>query len=267
MPNDEPIYEFPLFKDALRRKGIEVGETGGYKIVRPADVIFKNGRGNVDFQDDKGNKGIFIKDSDNHFHQVFMYKRDYHLGYGKPPKYHICQCQVIQQFMAEGRFKESYRYANTEEVIVQDLDDHRREVAMKNLPLCSFCAGMMKRHFQSNMNSNDFVEILKAAGEATEEESKEVDIFGYVKEWPKISEAKRELENYTCEQCGYQANNAFDRRFIQVHHIDGNKLNNKKENLKCLCIRCHANVDQRHKQNFSKGYNADMLAEFVKSFE
>lgn len=262
MHNDEPIYEFPFFKDALRRKGIEVGEAGGYKIVRPADVVFKNGRGNVEFIDDKGNKGIFIKDSDNLFHQVFMYKRDYHLGYGKPPKYHICQCQVIQQFMAEGRFKESYRYANTEEVIVQDLDNHRREVAMRKLPLCSFCARMMKRHFQSNMNSNDFVEILKAAGEATEEESKEVDIFGYVKDWPKISEAKRELENYTCEQCGYQANNAFVHRFIQVHHIDGNKLNNKKENLKCLCIRCHSNVDERHRNNFSKGYNADMLREF-----
>ena len=266
MPNDEPIYEFPLFKDALRRKGIEVGETGGYKIVRPADVIFKNGRGNVDFQDDKGNKGIFIKDSDNHFHQVFMYKRDYHLDRFGKPRFHICKCQVIQGFINSGGFREHYRYANTQKVDVLNMDNNNSKEVVDDLPLCSFCAEIMKRQFQSDMTSDDFVEVLKAAGEATEEESKEVDIFGYVKEWPKISEAKRELENYTCEQCGYQANNAFDRRFIQVHHIDGNKLNNKKENLKCLCIRCHANVDQRHKQNFSKGYNADMLAEFVKSF-
>lgn len=266
MNNDEPIYEFPLFKDALRRRGIEVGETGGYKIVRPADVIFKNGRGNVEFRDDKGNNGIYIKDSDNHYHQVFMYKRDYHLNAFGKPRYHICKCQTIQGFIKSGGFNQHYRYANTQQVEVLNIDDNNSKVNVDDLPLCSFCADIMKRQFKSNMNSNDFVEILKAAGEATEEESKEVDVFGYVKEWPKISEAKREIENYTCEKCGYQANNIFDRRFIQVHHIDGNKLNNKKENLKCLCIRCHANVDQRHKQNFSRGANADILNEFIVNY-
>lgn len=262
MSTNEPIYDFPLIKDALRRKGIEVGETGGYKIVRPADVVFKNGRGNVEFQDNKGNLGIFIKDTNNHFHQVFMYKRDYHLvAYGKP-RYHICKCQTIQGFINSGGFKQHYRYANTQQVEVLNIDNNNAEEIVDDLPLCSYCADLMKKQFRSNMTSDEFVEVLRAAGEANEQEETEVDIFGYVKDWTKISEAKRELENYTCEQCGYQANNTFDRRFIQVHHIDGNKLNNKKENLKCLCIRCHANVDEKHRYNFSKGYNADMLNEF-----
>lgn len=266
MQNDDPIYEFPLFKDALRRRGIEVGETGGYKIVRPADVVFKNGRGNVEFVDNQGNLGIFIKDSYNRFHQVFMYKRDYRLiKYGKP-RYHLCNCEVIQDFINSGSFTQHYRYTNTQQVEVLNMDKGYTEETIDNLPLCKYCANIMSQRYNTNMTSDQFVEILKEAGKATEQEEAEVDIFGYVKNWPQISEAKRALENYTCEQCGYQANNAFDRRFIQVHHIDGNKLNNKKENLKCLCIRCHANVDDRHKQNFSKGYNADMLAEFVESF-
>lgn len=259
---DDPIYDFPLFKKALSQRGIEVGETGGYKIVRPADVVFKNGRGNVEFQDDKGNSGIYIKDSNNHFHQVYMYKRDYRLNtYGKP-RYHICKCQTIQGFIKSGGFNQHYRYANTQQVDVLNMDNNNIKEVVDDLPLCSYCAEIMKRHFKSDMTSDGFVEVLKAAGEATEKEETEVDVFGYVKDWPKISEAKRSVENYTCEQCGYQAKNAFDRRFIQVHHIDGNKLNNKQENLKCLCIRCHANVDEKHKKNFSRGANADMLDEF-----
>ena len=262
--SDDPIYDFPLFKDALRRKGIEVGETGGYRIVRPADVVFKNGRGNVEFVDNQGNLGIFIKDSNNHFHQVFMYKRDYRLfKYGKP-RYHLCNCETIQEFISSGGFKQHYRYANTQQVEVLNMDNGNIEETIDNLPLCKYCASIMSQQYHNtSMTSNQFVEILKEAGEATEQEETEVDIFGYVKNWPQISEAKRAFENYTCEQCGYQAKNTFDRRFIQVHHIDGNKLNNNKENLKCLCIRCHANVDQRHKQNFSRGANADMLSEFV----
>lgn len=266
MHNDEPIYEFPLFKDALRRRGIVVGETGGYRIVRPGDVVFKDGRGNVVFNDNNGNNGIFVIDSNGYYHQVFMYKRDYRLvKYGKP-RYHLCNCEVIQDFINSGSFTQHYRYANTQQVEVLNMDKRFAEETIDNLPLCKYCANIMSQQYKTNMTSNRFVEILKEAGEATEQEKAEVDIFGYVRNWPKLSEAKRAMANYTCEQCGYHAENTFTRRFIQVHHIDGNKLNNNEENLKCLCIRCHANVDERHKQNFSRGANADILNEFIVNY-
>ncbi len=48
------------------------------------------------------------------------------------------------------------------------------------------------------------------------------------------------LEGVTCERCGRPAQ---DR-----HHIDGNPLNNARENIACLCRRCHMEADGRLEQ-------------------
>ena len=50
-----------------------------------------------------------------------------------------------------------------------------------------------------------------------------------------------EKTNYCCEQCGWNKINPFSGKSpLQVHHIDGNYLNNKEENLKVLCPNCHS---------------------------
>jgi len=44
----------------------------------------------------------------------------------------------------------------------------------------------------------------------------------------------REIKEQKCEECG-----AIDIR-LDVHHIDHNKSNNNPDNLRMLCVRCHA---------------------------
>jgi Mor family transcriptional regulator/predicted nucleic acid-binding Zn ribbon protein len=44
----------------------------------------------------------------------------------------------------------------------------------------------------------------------------------------------REMKKQVCEECG-----TTDVR-LDVHHIDHNKCNNNAENLKMLCVHCHA---------------------------
>lgn len=45
---------------------------------------------------------------------------------------------------------------------------------------------------------------------------------------------------YKCEKCGWGIENPYTHRIpLQIHHIDGNSLNNKEDNLQVLCPNCH----------------------------
>ena len=64
----------------------------------------------------------------------------------------------------------------------------------------------------------------------------------YIERW------KQELENGTtgkynnsCQECGWNKVNPKSGKIpLQIHHIDGNCLNNKEENLQLLCPNCHS---------------------------
>lgn len=50
-----------------------------------------------------------------------------------------------------------------------------------------------------------------------------------------------EKNDYKCEKCGWGYVNEFTNKIpLELHHIDGNYLNNKEENLQLLCPNCHS---------------------------
>lgn len=50
-----------------------------------------------------------------------------------------------------------------------------------------------------------------------------------------------EKVNYKCEKCGWGEINPYTHRVpLQIHHIDGNSLNNNEDNLQVLCPNCHS---------------------------
>lgn len=50
-----------------------------------------------------------------------------------------------------------------------------------------------------------------------------------------------EIHNSSCEKCGWNEVNPYTGRVpLQIHHIDGNCMNNKPENLQLLCPNCHS---------------------------
>lgn len=261
--NEEAIYDFAPLKEFLKRRGYSIGTRKAYEPFTPEDVKAADiTNGSMSFT----SEGIFVKGEDGVERQVFLYKKDYHLGRWTP-KFHICKCETIDEFISIGRFKQHYVRANTEPVPVIDLDDGNRLKTITGLPLCNNCRRIITGYGQ--ISSTDFVNILKQANDNQEEDydGVELDLFGYTKDWDVISKQYREKHNYTCENCGMKIDDVYDRQYIHVHHINGDKLNNKESNLKCLCLYCHAHVDDRHKKNLTTGANKYIYQDFLNKYK
>ncbi|MDE5585729.1 MAG: HNH endonuclease, partial [Muribaculaceae bacterium] len=247
-------------KEKLTSMGIEIGEAGTWKTVGTVDVLPADIGKRILFEDGK----IFYIDDEGVKRRGFMYKAAFYFEwYGEPrhPKFHVCKCQTIENFG-----KDAYRFANAEPIKVYSRNK-KKEVMVEHMELCGYCKSMLEYHEARKVSdSTDFVDILKESGDVNEPQEEEVDIFGYVKGWEKKSNDFRQKHNYTCSRCGVKVKDGFDRQYIHTHHKDGNKLNNKESNLECLCIRCHANVDETHRKNFSKGGKRIMLEEFINKY-
>ncbi len=258
-----PIFDFSPLKEFLKKRGYTVGTREAYEPfvpedVKPADVS----NGTMSFT----TEGIFVKGTDGIERQVFLYKKDYHLKRFGKPRYHICKCEVIDDFISCGRFKQHYVRANSEPVPVIDLDNGNRLEQIYTLPLCAFCKKMMSSY--GSLTTTQFIEVLKSANKNSEEdyEGVERDLFGYTKDWDLISKQYREKHHYTCERCGLKIDDAYDRQFMHVHHKDGEKLNNKEGNLQCLCLFCHAHVDDNHLKRLTTGANKYIYEDFVHKY-
>jgi len=70
----------------------------------------------------------------------------------------------------------------------------------------------------------------------------------YSRKWTEISNQIKTKRDYSCESCGWRPTNSYEKRFIHTHHQNGDKTNNRDDNLKVLCIKCHSNVDIYHKR-------------------
>ncbi len=260
MSENKPIYDFNKFKAALVKLGYTIGEAQPYVPLKIADVDLSNLQNSeVEITKD----GIYyINPVTGAKQQIFLYKKSMYLVYQgekKKPAMHIVNCDAIQNFG-----KDEYRRANTGEVTVWDKST-RREVPVSDLPLCNYCRKMLYGQVVPQ-TSDDFEKTMREAAEKAKENEAETDLKGYLWEWHKKSKQYREKKNYTCERCGFQATTMLSRQYIHVHHKDGNKLYNEDENLECLCIACHADIDNRHRGNFSGGRNKKNLDDFKRKY-
>lgn len=265
--DEEPIYDFHKLRDFLVRRGYLVEQAKGYRPFTPEviDPMVEIRRGTMEFRDD----GIFvIHPETGEEQQVYVYKYDYWLHrYGENvPRYHICKCSTIKEFMLRGAFDGHYVRANTDPVPVLAKETHLKE-EVSNMPLCQNCLAKIKDY--GRITSAEFVDILREAreqGNMEQLDEVEVDIFGYTRDWEQISRNYKEKHDYTCERCGLKITDAYYRQYIHCHHKDKNKLNNKESNLECLCMRCHSQVDEYHYKNLTTGANGIMMQEFNKKY-
>jgi hypothetical protein len=76
-----------------------------------------------------------------------------------------------------------------------------------------------------------------------------------LKDWSKYSQPKNfrkhllKERNFKCESCNRKTWNK-KQIPLEIHHVDGDRNNNKLDNLKVLCCNCHATTETWRKPKF-----------------
>lgn len=53
---------------------------------------------------------------------------------------------------------------------------------------------------------------------------------------------------------------------MQTHHKNGVKTDNREGNLECLCIKCHSEVDDTHRRNFSSAAQKVLIEDYMRKY-
>lgn len=224
-------------------------------------------RRKVNFERDR-EQGIFYEE-DGRLYKGFLYIASYNQiraeinGFNTLPTFHVTKCKIITRQMKRDNFNGHYVFQNAI-VFMKDIDGEE-----KDLRICGYCR---KEIGLSSMHTTEYYNnYIKNEAESGNFQAKDLPIeyernlWGYTPNWHKTSKAYREKQKFTCESCGIRLDGA-NGWYLDTHHISGNKTNSQANNLKCLCVLCHANVDELHRKNFSTGRNKKRLDDFLKHF-
>ena len=200
--------------------------------------------------------GYFTRDKYGNTYRLGLFLTLYGKTFLRSPALHIDYCETAE------KFKSRLNYTNSQIVTYYSLDRQKR-FADEKLSVCKNCMKIAKSKLSVRITGNELHDFLLAIEEDDNLKCKISNSEGYASNWQQISRAYRESKKYTCENCSFKMDDQKQSKFWQTHHIKGNeKLNNKRSNLKCLCIKCHSEVDDYHKQQFTSIENLLLLEQF-----
>jgi len=188
-------------------------------------------------------------------------------------KYHIYKCTTISNMFNSGRkhrYKINSRDNGTFYYTFTDYNGYvLKTVENQKLNICKNCLKkFLYKNYVSdsdvaNFNLKDFHKQNKNFFDfdtSSMEKGEYAKANVYSRKWTEISNQIKTKRDYSCETCGWRPANSYEKRFIHTHHQNGDKTNNRDDNLKVLCIKCHSNVDIYHKRIKSSSNYKEFLS-------
>lgn len=266
------IFEFDKTKAVVERiLGRPVGQPSerSFEIddIRVNEQDFGH---KFQFENDLGEQGVFYVDENDNYTRGFLYKYNFRYDYGNGlPKFHICRCETFDKFS-----KRNYTFT-TQPVFKKRANADESE----DLKICLHCRNKMQIA-PFTMTSTEFVRkylnlsAVQSDGSGSEfieynfdrrPSAKAWTERGYSPDWGEISRQIRRKCGRTCQNCDLKFS-VREQYYLDCHHLDGDKQNNEPENIQCLCVLCHANVNKYHQTRFSAGTARKRVLEFCDKF-
>ena len=187
----------------------------------------------------------------------------------KLPRFHVADCVALQEMRKLNRYdRYVVTYRRDGKFIVNFLRDKKQE-AERRLYVCKNCLdrlnynGYRRRGYSGQNAIRDYFDLrafFERYDSQITRDPTHTDITAplntYSPNWNQISHRYKETRNWECEECG--VNLGDKRKFLHVHHINGQKHDNNDKNLLSLCIRCHANKPQHHQIRSDPDYREYM---------
>lgn len=256
------LYSFNGLEEFLNRQGFPKAGVGTFQLLK-RNLVQGMQQGDIILRTD----GIYCKIDDQEYKGYIFNQKPDISRYGVP-RFHAAECEIVAK---RHNLNGDYIFTTSENVQLYDRGQNGIPFPSKDkfsiLQLCSKCSQLLGARNKGIIDTEDFhAMLIEQYGSAAEPENSAVDIFGYTPDFSVISKKIRESKLYRCDQCRVDLSISTDRRYLHVHHLNGRKTDNRPQNLQCLCIRCHAAVDAKHKGNFETSINKRELEAFNKKF-
>ncbi|MCF1457094.1 MAG: HNH endonuclease [Shewanella sp.] len=165
---------------------------------------------------------------------------------------HVAECSTLELMRQTGRFGRYdviSRIDGNFPVFGHDYQTGNDITAEADLGVCKNCLKVLnfKGYGDSNYSGKNeiftsfsfekFFEAYSSYFKSLPKSTVGFQSGGYTADWPSISAKLRSELDYTCEQCG--VNLTGNTKLLHVHHINGNKADNSRNNLRALCADCH----------------------------
>lgn len=183
------------------------------------------------------------------------------------PRFHLITCTTIKEMFAKGKIE---RYVVSNETNGKFELNFIAKMGIPNkktlsLKVCQNCLdGLHYKGFSSTMHHAE--KTRRVAAFQLEEFFAEYPVSlheikptfdavtaplnVYTADFPEVSLRIKNERNWTCDVCRTYFSAKASREALHAHHVDGNKWNNAPNNIRLLCLRCHAEQpDHAHMKN------------------
>jgi hypothetical protein len=191
--------------------------------------------------------------------RVLLYIRDVN-HYGRReglPKYHLSNCNVLQDARRSGRFGRRYVIANRTDGIFQInmLSGGRTAASSERLNVCQVCLSTLRIDgFSFQIEQQERRRRVKVFSPQKFFDLYPIDLHTQLPQYGadeaplnKYSDGFRETStnfkastNWHCQMCGLDLSAHSLRKFLHTHHRNGDKSDDMQTNLRALCVECHA---------------------------